>query len=147
MTLVVPRDLMVGWNVLVMDDDPDALDIVSTLLAMYGANVITATNGRDGLETIKKHRPRFVITDLSMPEMTGWEMTKVLKNDRTLLDIPVIALTAFGRPEDRSRALAMGFHNYLTKPLRPETFIKDLLVLLTTDIPELARLLDQSKTD
>jgi CheY-like chemotaxis protein len=143
----IPQDILVGWTVLVIDDDPDALDIVDTLLSFYGATVITASNGRVGLEAIKQHRPRFVIADLSMPEMTGWELVNVLKNDRTMLDIPVVALTAHAMPGDRARALSMGFHNYLTKPLRPETFVNDLLILLTTDIPELARLIEQGKTD
>jgi CheY-like chemotaxis protein len=146
-TTEVPQDILAGWTVLVLDDDPDALDIVTMLLSFYGANVVTAINGREGLEAMKKYRPRFVIADLSMPEMTGWEMVNVMKNDRTLLEIPVVALTAHAMPGDRTRAMAMGFHNYLTKPLRPETFVNDLLLLLTADIPELAQLLEPGKTD
>jgi CheY-like chemotaxis protein len=142
---LVPANILGGWTVLVIDDDPDALEIATMLLALYGATVITANNGKEGLESIKAHRPRFVVADLSMPEMTGWEMVGVMKNDRTILDIPVVALTAHAQASDRNRALAMGFHNYLTKPLRPETFVNDLLVLLAVDIPELAQALEQGK--
>ncbi len=141
MTSAIPENILAGWNVLVIDDDPDALDIVTMLLSLYGANVITASNGREGLEMVRKHRPRFVVADLSMPEMTGWDMVGLMKNDRTILDIPVVALTAHAMPGDRNRALAMGFHNYLTKPLRPETFVNDLLLLLAADMPELSNLL------
>src|SRR5204863_8556136 len=133
-------------TVLVIDDDPDALEIVDALLTLYGAKVVTANNGRLGLEAVRMHRPRFVIADLSMPEMTGWDMVGVLKNDRTTLDIPVVALTAHAMAGDRNRALAAGFHNYLTKPLHPETFVGELLALLTTDIPELAQALAHGKT-
>src|SRR5260221_3858460 len=138
-------NILSGWTVLVIDDDADALEIATMLLSMYGANVLTAANGKEGLEAIKKHRPRFVVADLSMPEMTGWEMVGVMKNDRTILDIPVVALTAHAHASDRNRALALGFHNYLTKPLRPETFVNDLLALLAVDMPELAAALGQGK--
>jgi CheY-like chemotaxis protein len=139
----IPDNILKNWTVLVIDDDPDALEIVEALLTLYGAKVVTANNGQAGLDATRLHRPRFVIADLSMPEMTGWDMVGVLKNDRTTLDIPVVALTAHAMAGDRNRALAMGFHNYLTKPLRPETFVSELLNLLAADIPELARALRQ----
>ena len=63
-----------GWRVLVVDDEPDSLEVASMLLEMCDAEVLTAENGRDGLEMAKLHRPHFIISDLSMPEMTGWEM-------------------------------------------------------------------------
>ena len=143
MTTSIPDNVLASWTVLVIDDDPDALEIVEALLTLYGANVITASNGRSGLDAVRMHRPRFVIADLSMPEMTGWDMVGVLKNDRTTLDIPIVALTAHAMSGDRNRALAMGFHNYLTKPLRPETFVSELLTLLAADIPDLAQVLRQ----
>jgi CheY-like chemotaxis protein len=143
MTYSVPDNALENWTVLVIDDDPDALEIVDALLTLYGAKVVTASNGRLGLEAVRKYRPRFVIADLSMPEMTGWDMVGILKNDRTTLEIPVIALTAHAMAGDRNRALATGFHNYLTKPLRPETFVSELLSLLAADIPELAQVLKQ----
>src|SRR5919205_225134 len=96
----IPKRVLKDWVILAVDDDPDALEIVKALLMRYGATVLTATNGREGLEMVKKHRPRFVIADLSMPEMTGWDMVNVLKNDRATLDIPVVALTAHAMAVD-----------------------------------------------
>jgi two-component system, cell cycle response regulator DivK len=140
----VPENVLEGWTVLVVDDEPDSAEVASILLEMYGATVIVSNNGKQGLEAIKKHRPRFVITDLTMPEMNGWEMTQALKlDDRELASIPVIALTAHAMTGDRSRALGIGFHNYLTKPLQPETFVSQLLELLAYDFPELKQLLSQ----
>jgi CheY-like chemotaxis protein len=127
-----------GWTIVVVDDEPDAADVVSILLQMYGADVVVAHNGREGIEAIKKHHPRFVITDLNMPDISGWSLTEALKlGDRTTSGIPIIALTAHAMTGDRSKALQMGFHNYLTKPLVPETFVNQLLELLVDDIPEL----------
>ncbi len=133
----IPADLLAGWNIVVIDDEPDSLEVAEIILDAYGANVYTGTNGTEGLEQVRKIRPRFVISDISMPIMDGWGLIHELKNDRSLIDIPAIALTAHAMVGDRERAITAGFHNYLTKPLTADTFIYDLLKLLT-DIPELA---------
>lgn len=129
-------DVLQGQTILVVEDEPDSLEVATILLQMYDADVITATNGREGLEQARKYHPKFIISDLSMPVMSGWEMVHHLKDDRSTNDIPVIALTAHAMTGDRERALAAGFHNYLSKPLRPDTFINDLMKLVA-DSPEL----------
>jgi two-component system, cell cycle response regulator DivK len=131
------NDVLKDWRVLVIDAAPDAIDVASILLEMCGASVVTACNGQEGLDAVKTHKPHFVLSDLSMPVMTGWEMLETLKQNRATMDLPVIALTAHAMPGDRDRAIAAGFHNYLTKPLLPETFVNDLLKLLIA-IPEMA---------
>jgi CheY-like chemotaxis protein len=131
---IMAPTLLQGWLVLVVDDEPDSLLIPHRLLKKCGAEVLTASNGKLGLDLATQRRPRFIISDLSMPEMSGWEMLYHLKNTPSTVAIPVIALTAHAMSGDRERAMEAGFHNYLTKPLRPETFISDLLNLLV-DIP------------
>ncbi|MCI0713765.1 MAG: response regulator [Chloroflexi bacterium] len=131
--------ILEGLTIVVVDDEVDSQEVAATLLEMCGANVITANDGKEGLEVIRKHKPVFVISDLSMPEMSGWEMLHTLKKDRTTLDIPVVALTAHAMSGDRERAIMAGFHNYLTKPLSPENFIRDLLNIVM-DIPVIAAL-------
>jgi CheY-like chemotaxis protein len=128
-----------GLTIVVIDDEVDSQEVAATLLEMCGANVITADNGQEGLEVIRKTRPVFAISDLSMPVMSGWEMLHELKKDRVTLDIPVVALTAHAMTGDRERAIMAGFHNYLTKPLSPENFIRDLLNVVM-DIPTIATL-------
>ncbi|MBC7949204.1 MAG: response regulator [Chitinophagaceae bacterium] len=137
----IPDNVLESWTVVVIDDEPDALEVAKLLLEMYGAQVITASNGKDGLKLIHEHHPRFVVSDISMPEMSGWDLIDALKADRKTCDIPTVALTAHAMTGDREKAIAKGFHNYLTKPLRPETFVEELLILLTYDIPELKLLL------
>jgi CheY-like chemotaxis protein len=144
MTFEMSEELLKGWRVLVVDDEPDSIEVASTLLEYCGAEVHTANNGRDGLEKINLSHPHFVISDLSMPEMSGWEMIREIKGNRATLDIPVIALTAHAMDGDRRRAIEVGFHNHLTKPLRPESFVNDLLVLLM-DVPEIAEKLNFNK--
>lgn len=137
-------DILKGQKILVVDDEPDNLEVVTMLLEMYDADVVTASNGQEGVEMTLKHHPKFIISDLSMPVMSGWQMIHILKNDRSTMDIPVIALTAHAMTGDRQRALAAGFHNYLSKPLQPETFIRDLLQLVI-DTPAIANLLASVK--
>jgi two-component system cell cycle response regulator DivK len=137
MSSQISRDILKGWAVVVVDDEPDSLDVAARILRHYGATIQTATNGEEGLRVIRKVRPKFVISDLSMPVLDGWGMLFELKINRDTQDIPVIALTAHAMAGDRERAMRVGFHNYLTKPLTPGTFISDLLKIIT-DIPELS---------
>lgn len=137
----IPADLLSGWDIVVIDDEADSLEVAEIILLEYGANVTTATNGRQGLKTVKQVKPRFVISDLSMPDMDGWGFISGLRDDPELATIPVIALTAHAMLGDRERAITAGFHNYLTKPLTVDTFMADLVKLLI-DIPELVEFLN-----
>ena len=137
----IPSDLLDGWKIVVIDDEEDSLEIAQIILLEYGATVLTASNGQEGLEVIQRNKPRFVISDLSMPVVDGWGVISAMQHDRELAEIPVIALTAHAMVGDRERAIAAGFHNYLTKPLTVDTFMEDLVNLLTT-IPELAEYLN-----
>lgn len=133
----LPNDLLAGWDIVVVDDEDDSLSLAEVILLEYGANVHTATNGREGLDVIRSVKPKFAISDLSMPVLDGWGLISELKDDVAIRDIPVIALTAHAMVGDRERAVSFGFHNYLTKPLTVDTFIQDLVKLLV-DIPSLA---------
>ncbi len=137
----IPDDLLVGWDVVVLDDEEDSLEVAEIILLEYGANVFTAANGKQGLEVVRQAMPRFVISDLSMPEVDGWGFISAMKADAILKPIPVIALTAHAMVGDRERAMNAGFHNYLTKPLTVDTFMSDLVKLLV-DIPELVEYLN-----
>lgn len=133
----LPDDLLKGWDIVVIDDEDDSLTVAQLILDEYGANTHTAINGQEGLALIRSVKPKFVISDLSMPVLDGWGLISRMQSDPALKDIPTIALTAHAMVGDRERAVAVGFHNYLTKPLTVETFIQDLVNLLV-DIPELA---------
>ncbi len=133
----IPPDLLQGWDIVVIDDEPDSLEVARFILDFYGANVHTAINGMDGLAVVERVKPRFVISDLSMPEMDGWEFIQSLRTIQSTQAIPVIALTAHAMRGDKNRALEAGFHSYLTKPLTALTFMDELLTLLL-EIPELS---------
>lgn len=132
----LPHNLFESWDVLVVDDEEDSLEVARFILDFYGAAVHTASNGKQGLERLKRVHPKLIISDLSMPEMDGWEFLIHLKDDPTTRVIPVIALTAHAMLGDRERAIQAGFHSYISKPLTVNTFIYQLLDLLR-DIPEI----------
>ena len=86
----VPRDLLSNWDVLVVEDDPNSLEIAQFILKAYGATVYTAENGADALAQLKVCEPKFILCDLSMPVMDGWELIQILKKDRELSQIPFL---------------------------------------------------------
>lgn len=129
------QDWLKDWIVVVVEDEPDSREVAEILIMELGADVHTAANGQEGLELIRKLHPQLIVSDLSMPEMDGWTMLQHLQQDRATMEIPIIALTAHAMIGDREKAIAAGFHNYLTKPLTPATFINDLLRVVA-DIPQ-----------
>lgn len=133
---VIPK-VLVGWVVVVVEDDPDSQEIARIMLEKAGATVHLAQNGQEGLELIRKKHPRFVLSDISMPVMDGWQLIRELNIDRRTSSIPVIALTAHAMYGDRAKALGAGFINYMTKPLDPQKFTMQLLQLLV-EIPGFA---------
>src|SRR5688572_18973563 len=126
---MIEKSSVKEWKVLAVDDEPDSLEIVSRILTFHGAAVHTASNGKAALEILSTFTPTFIIMDLSMPGMDGWEMLFSIKNLPNMKDVPVVALTAHAMKGDRERAVGAGFHHYLTKPLNPISFFDDLLAL------------------
>lgn len=129
-------DIFKDWLVLVVEDDNSSADIARRILERYGATIYLAENGKVGIEKARQYKPRFILTDIAMPVVDGWGLIETLKADIYTKDIPIIALTAHAMVGDRERALALGCHNYLTKPLTPASFMNDLVRILV-DIPEL----------
>lgn len=130
MTAISP-DMLAKFTILVVDDEEDNLAVASMILEMAGATVYQAYNGREGLSIVQKRTIDFVICDISMPVMDGWEFVQTIRATRATVGMPVIALTAHAMPGDREKALGVGFNAYLTKPIDPEKFISQIIGLLT----------------
>jgi CheY-like chemotaxis protein len=118
------------WKVLIIDDEPDNINVVEFIFDFHGAHLTRASNGIDGLDMMKKERPTFLLLDIQMPKMTGWDVLKAIREDESLKDMTVIALTAHAMEGDKERALAAGFDGYMTKPISPMTFMTDLKTLV-----------------
>ena len=106
-------------RVLVVDDDEDARDLISTTLRYSGAHVTSAASARAALELLDADVPDVVVSDIAMPNGTGYDLVKQMRATPTLAEIPAIALTAYGRVEDRERALDAGFNFHIIKPVEP----------------------------
>jgi two-component system, cell cycle response regulator DivK len=142
----IAKNALLDWDVLVVDDDAMSLQVANIILSYHGVKVHTAKDGQEGLEAVKSVRPKFIISDLSMPVLDGWGMIGQLKSDPSTAAIPIIALTAHAMTGDKERAIQAGCHNYLTKPLTPSTFMRELMRLLE-DIPELSALLNNNTAE
>ncbi|HET9577466.1 MAG TPA: PAS domain S-box protein [Usitatibacter sp.] len=119
-----------GLRILVVDDDDDGRDLVHRLLTECGAVVQVADCGARALDILGQGDIELVVSDIGMPEMDGYEL---LRRARPLLDgrdVPVVALTAFARPEDRIRALRAGFAAHVAKPVEPAVLLSSVASLL-----------------
>ena len=102
---------------LIVDDSEDTIAMLDQLLKISGANVTSATNGAEALRLASEREFDVVLSDISMPEMDGFEFLQRLRQIAGREQIPVIAITGFGRPADIERVRAAGFFSHLTKPL------------------------------
>jgi len=105
-------------SIVVADDDPDILSIVSMSLEMQGYEVHKATNGREAVDQVHAHHPDLIILDMMMPVMSGYEAITELKGDDTTKGIPIVGLSAKAMATDMERATDVGVDGYITKPFR-----------------------------
>lgn len=110
-----------GLRVLVVDDSEDTTEMVQHLLQMSGASVNIASSGTEALQLAQENQYDVVLSDISMPGMDGFEFLGKLRKLPGKEDLPAVALTGFGRPEDVQRAAREGFFAHLTKPFDIET--------------------------
>jgi signal transduction histidine kinase/ActR/RegA family two-component response regulator len=122
----MPPKSVRNLRILAVDDQSDALAVVSRVLTRAGAEVRTAESVEAALTVLEGWRPDLIISDIGMPEQDGYTFIRVLRNstDSSLRKVPAIALTAFARENDRFRALGAGFNDHLTKPVHARTLIE-----------------------
>jgi len=122
---VCPVDVeLEGVRVLVVDDERDSLEFVRRLLKECKASVLTASSAAEGLRLIRAEHPDVIVSDIGMPEKDGLEMMRELRGQSANNSkIPAIALTAFARSEDRTRAMLAGYQIHLSKPVRPQELV------------------------
>ena len=104
-------------RILLVEDNELNRDMLRRRLSHRGYEVLLAANGRQGIEMARRHKPDVVLMDLSLPEIDGWQVTRLLKSDAQTRDIPVVALTAHAMLGDREKALEAGCDDYATKPV------------------------------
>jgi signal transduction histidine kinase/CheY-like chemotaxis protein len=113
--------------VLVVDDDPHIRTLLSQEFTEAGFRVRSAVNGREALSEVRQERPGLIVLDVMMPEINGFDVAAVLKNDPQTMDIPIIILSIV---EDRSRGFRLGVDRYLTKPIDVNALLSEARTLL-----------------
>ena len=110
-------DILPGESILVVDDEPANLRLLTVLLSRNGYQVHEARTAEEALEIVAKIHPRLVLADIQLPGMDGLEMTRQLKSNPETKDIVVVAVTAFAMKGDEQKALDAGCDGYITKPI------------------------------
>jgi two-component system, cell cycle response regulator len=113
-------------RILVIEDNQANIDLMVYLIRAAGHIALIARDGEDGLRLARRERPDLILCDIQMPKLSGYDVAQALKADATMRQIPVLAVTAFAMVGDREKATNAGFDSYVSKPIDPETFIRDM---------------------
>jgi DNA-binding response OmpR family regulator len=119
-------------KILVVDDDPDAIELIKFNLKGAGYDVLTAVDGHDALKKALSLLPDLIVLDLILPEVDGLEVCKILRRDQRISATPILMLTAKAAEIDRVLALELGADDYVTKPFSPRELILRIKKLLRT---------------
>jgi two-component system alkaline phosphatase synthesis response regulator PhoP len=110
-------------RILVVDDDKEIVRLVRAYLEQAGFQVLTAYDGETALHTIRRDRPDLVVLDLMLPDRDGWDITRIIRGDSALTNLPIIMLTARVEDTDKIIGLELGADDYITKPFNPREVV------------------------
>lgn len=118
--MTTPLKSATQTNILIVDDTPDNLRLLTKILESQGYIVRKSLNGRMALQGVQRDPPNLILLDINMPDMNGYEMCQKLKESETTAQIPVIFVSALERLEDKVRAFELGGVDYITKPFQEQ---------------------------
>lgn len=121
---------MTPHRILLVDDNPADLELLSAYLEELDVEVRTAPEGRDALAQAATFQPNVIVLDVLMPGLTGWEVCRQLKSDHATRGISVLMVTALGELGDIERAVDAGADDLVTKPVGKQEFLKRVTILL-----------------
>ena len=133
-----------GIRILVVDDEPDVLELVVYHLEKEAYRVDVADTGDKALKMARENLPSLLVLDLMLPGINGLEICRLLKRDPKTRDIPILMLTARAAEEDRIKGLELGAHDYVTKPFSPRELVLRIknLLRLTEKSPDGVELIE-----
>jgi two-component system cell cycle response regulator len=115
-----------GLRILVIEDNPANLELMTYLLRAFGHATLSAVDGEAGVEAALAGAPDLILCDLALPGLDGYGVARRLKAEPALAGVPLIAVTASAMVGDRDRVIAAGFDGYMSKPITPETFVSEV---------------------
>jgi CheY-like chemotaxis protein len=120
-------------KILVVEDDPQNLYLVTYLLEKNGFEAVAARDGEEGVALAKEHKPDLILMDMLLPKMDGYAATRAIKADPELADTTVVALTAYSMKGDKAKVMEAGCSGYIPKPLDPSSFVGEVKNYLGED--------------
>ena len=120
-------------TVMIVEDNELNMKLFNDLLEAKGYQTIQTRNGLEALDLARAHKPNLILMDIQLPEVSGLEVTKWLKEDDTLHKIPVIAVTAFAMKGDEERIRQGGCEAYISKPISVAKFLETIETYLSND--------------
>jgi DNA-binding response OmpR family regulator len=121
---------MTGQQILVVDDEPKIVRIVQAYLERDGYGVLTASDGPEALDMLRRERPDLVVLDLMLPAISGWDVCRALRRDAMTATLPIIMLTARDEISDRIVGLELGADDYVVKPFDPNELVARIHAVL-----------------
>lgn len=113
-------------NVLVIEDNYDNFRLINYALKRYGYEVIHAKTGEEGVEVARQENLRFIIMDINLPGIDGFETIKLIRKIKEHENTPIIAITSFAMADDRERIIAAGCNGYFEKPIDPLNIVESI---------------------
>lgn len=118
-----------SWQIVLVDDEPDSLNLIYEFLLHKGLQVFSANDGQECLALLATVTPTFIVVDLAMPKLDGWGVLSEIRANPVTANLPVIAITAYHSANVEEDALAAGFDAYFAKPVNTEEFMNTLAQL------------------
>ncbi|MBF0095226.1 MAG: response regulator [Alphaproteobacteria bacterium] len=117
-------------TILIVEDNELNMKLFNDLLMAHGYRTLQTKDGREALKMAREHRPDLILMDIQLPEISGLEVTKMLKEDADMKDIPVIAVTAFAMKGDEEKIREGGCEGYIAKPISVANFLQTVAKFL-----------------
>jgi len=117
-------------RILIVDDDREIVRLVRAYLEKAGYSVLTAFDGESALHVLRRERPDLLVLDLMLPDRDGWDLTRLIRADKSLAETPIIMLTARVEDSDKIIGLEIGADDYITKPFNPREVVARVRALL-----------------
>ena len=111
-------------TILIVEDNELNMKLENDLLQVHGYDTLQSVDGKDAIQLTRDHHPDLIIMDIQLPEVSGIELTKILKADDELKDIPILAVTAFAMKGDEEKIRAAGCDEYIAKPINVPHFLE-----------------------
>lgn len=110
-------------KILIVEDNDLNLKLFNDLLEAHGYQTVEIRDGLDAVAVVKRHKPDLILMDIQLPEISGLDVTKKIKADKEISDIPIIAVTAFAMKDDEEKILRAGCQAYISKPISIVNFL------------------------